>query len=128
MFEQFDELTQVSTSPEDILCKSCMYIIDLWKSRDVSIQFNLVMICENHYQGSKIRITLFIEYLKTITLFEIRFTPQTKSITSSLNDSCWSIISMQEHLCWDSNHSTSKINHVELEWFYLQPKLHRIAK
>ena len=68
---------------------------------------------------------------------------------------CWSNISRQEHclrfeslhkqdrsclawmilvdqisqtLVWDSNHSTSKIDHVELEWFYMQPKLHRIAK
>ena len=31
-------------------------------------------------------------------------------------------------LDWDSNHSTSKVDHVELKWFYMQPKLHRIAK
>ena len=38
-------------------------------------------------QGSKIRITLLIEYLKVRTLFEIRITLQTKLILSSLNDS-----------------------------------------
>ena len=42
----------------------------------------------NHYKGSKIRITLLIEYHKTRTLFEIRITPQARSIISSLNDSC----------------------------------------
>ena len=42
----------------------------------------------NHYKGNKIRITLLIEYLKTRTLFEIRITPQARSIMSSLNDSC----------------------------------------
>ena len=42
----------------------------------------------NHYKENKIRITLLIEYLKTITLFEIRIIPQARSIMSSLNDSC----------------------------------------
>ena len=41
-----------------------------------------------YYKGSKIQITLLIEYLKTRTLI------------------------------WDSNHSTSKIDHVKLKWFY----------
>ena len=81
----------------------------------------------NQYKGNKIRITLLIEYLKTRTLFEIRITPQARSIMSSLNDYCWSNISHTRTLAWDSNHSTSKIDHVELEWFYMQPKLHIIA-
>ena len=42
----------------------------------------------NHYKGSKIRITLLIEYLKARTLFEIRITLQARSIMSSLNDYC----------------------------------------
>ena len=42
----------------------------------------------NHYKGSKIQITLLIEYLKTRTLFKIRITLQARSIMSSLNDSC----------------------------------------
>ena len=41
----------------------------------------------NQYKGNKIRITLLIEYLKTRILFEIRITPQARSIMSSLNDS-----------------------------------------
>ena len=52
----------------------------------------------DHYKGSEIQITLLIEYLKTRTLFEIRITPQVRSIMSSLNNSCWSNISKQEHL------------------------------
>ena len=47
----------------------------------------------NNYKGNKIRITLLIEYLKARTLFEIKITPQARSIMSSLNDSCWSNIS-----------------------------------
>ena len=46
------------------------------------------LICGNHYKGSKIRMTLLIEYLKARTLFEIQITPQARSIMSSLNDSC----------------------------------------
>ena len=46
------------------------------------------MIRGNHYKGSKIQITLLIEYLKAKTLFEIRITPQARSIMFSLNDSC----------------------------------------
>ena len=52
----------------------------------------------NHYKGSKIHIILLIEYLKTRTLV------------------------------LDLNHFTSKIDPVELECFYIQPKLHRIVK
>ena len=52
----------------------------------------------NQYKENKIRITLLIEYLKTRILSEIRITPQARLIMSSLNDSCWSNISKQEHL------------------------------
>ena len=45
-------------------------------------------IIRNQYKGNKTRITLLIEYLKARTLFEIRITPQARSIMSSLNDSC----------------------------------------
>ena len=75
----------------------------------------------NHYKESKIRITLLIEYLKARILSEIRITPQARSIMSSLNDSLIKYLNART-LDWDSNHSTSKIDHVELEWFYMQPK------
>ena len=48
----------------------------------LSLKLWYQMICGNHYKGSKIRITLLIEYLKARTLD------------------------------WGSNHSTSKIDHV----------------
>ena len=82
----------------------------------------------NQYKGNKIRITLLIEYLKARTLFEIRITPQARSIMSNFE---WFLLIKYLNartLVWDSNHSTSKIDHVELEWFYIQPKLHRFAK
>ena len=81
----------------------------------------------NHYKGSKIRITLSIEYLKTRTLFEIRITPQARSIISSLNGYCWSNISMQEHLLEiritpqaslimsSLNDSTCNLNYIEFQ-------------
>ena len=49
---------------------------------------NIVDKIRNQYKGNKIRNTLLIEYLKTRTLFEIRITPQARSIMSSLNDFC----------------------------------------
>ena len=64
----------------------------------LSLKLWYQMICGNQPKGSKIRIFLLIEYLKTRTLLEIRITPQARSIMSSLNDSCWSNISTQEHL------------------------------
>ena len=81
----------------------------------------------NQYKGNKIRITLLIEYLKARTLFEIRITPHAKSIMSSLNNSCWSNISRQEHLfeiritpqarliMSSLNDSTRNLNYVELQ-------------
>ena len=61
--------------------KNCVIWVILLKNR------RLQVICGNHYKGSKIRIILLIEYLKARTLFEIRITPQTRLIMSSLNDS-----------------------------------------
>ena len=46
----------------------------------------------------------------------------------ALNKGIIEILFLIQTLAWDSNHSTSKIDHVELEWFYMPPKLHRIAK
>ena len=81
----------------------------------------------NHYKGSKIRITLLIEYLKARTLFEIRITLEARSIMSSFNDSCWSNISRQEHLIEirispqarlimsSLNDSTCNLNYMELQ-------------
>ena len=78
-------------------------------------------------QGSKIQITLLIEYLKARTLFEVRITPEARSIMSSLNDSCWSNISMQAHLfeiritpqarliMSSLNDSTCNLNYIELQ-------------
>ena len=37
-------------------------------------------------------------------------------------------ISQNKNIVWDSNHSTSKIDHVEHEWLYMQRKLCRIGK
>ena len=49
----------------------------------LSLKLWYQMICGNHYKGSKIQITLLIEYLKARTLFEIRITPPERSILSS---------------------------------------------
>ena len=76
----------------------------------------------NHYKGSKIRITLLIEYLKVKILFEIRITPQAKSIMFSLNDSCWLNISMRENLF------EIRITPQACQAWMIQPKLYRIAK
>ena len=80
----------------------------------------------NQYKGNKIRITLLIEYLKPRTLC-LRFESLQKQNRSCLA-SMILVDQISQTLVWDSNHSTSKIDHVELEWFYMQSKLHRIAK
>ena len=79
----------------------------------------------NQYKGNKIRITLWIEYLKSRTLC-LRFESLQKQDRSCLA-SMILVDQISQTLVWDSNHSTSKIDHVELEWFYMQPKLHRVA-
>ena len=73
------------------------------------------------------RIILLIEYLKARILFEIRITPQARSIMSSLNDSYWSNILMQEYLIEiritpqarlimsSLNDSTCNLNYIELQ-------------
>ena len=65
----------------------------------------------NHYKESKIRITLLIEYLKARTLFEIRITPQARSIMSSLNHSCWFPYQDVYHIiAWSQNSATTSFN------------------
>ena len=98
------------------ITKSCIL---LWKSVILNKrQLRIFMIhCDkirNHYKGNKIRITLLIEYLKAITLFEISITPQARSIISSLNDSCWS--KSEGKNTWLRFESL----HKQDWWFYMQ--------
>ena len=69
----------------------------LWTETDPSILFYKI---RNQYKGNKIRINLLFEYLNARILFEIRTTPQARSIMSSLNDSTCNInyIELQRNL------------------------------
>ena len=116
-----------------LCCIECINMFMIWyvegMTRDMLCDcYDIIcVIWENPYKGSKIWIILLIEYLKARILFEIRITRQARLIMSSLNDSCWSNISTQEHLfeiritpqarliMSSSNDSRCSLNYIELQ-------------